>query len=108
MFTVTIDDPTIHIVYRLTIGSGTYVGVTNHSHTSAYASVRARARKHWSRAMTERKDWLICVALRELGNGDAIGIEILDIVKGKAAAHKREVELRRQLKPTLNTDTRGD
>jgi hypothetical protein len=29
-------------------------------------------------------------------------------VRGKAAAHKREVEIRRLLKPALNTDVRGD
>jgi hypothetical protein len=29
-------------------------------------------------------------------------------VRGKAAAHKREVELRRMIRPVLNTDVRGD
>jgi hypothetical protein len=41
---------------------------------------------------------------------DKSEIEVLvhEVIRGKAAAHKREVELRRQLSPTLNTDTRGD
>jgi hypothetical protein len=30
------------------------------------------------------------------------------VIRGKAAAHKREVEIRRELQPILNTDTRGD
>jgi hypothetical protein len=30
------------------------------------------------------------------------------VIRGKAAAHKREVELRRAINPALNTDIRGD
>jgi hypothetical protein len=50
----------------------------------------------------------LCSALRELASKDDIEIVIHEIVRGKAAAHKREVELRRAIAPTLNTDTRGD
>jgi hypothetical protein len=50
----------------------------------------------------------LCVALRELGDKSEIEIRVHEIIRGKAAAHRREVELRRLLQPALNTDTRGD
>jgi hypothetical protein len=37
-----------------------------------------------------------------------IEIVVHEIVRGKAEAHKREVEIRRTVRPTLNTDVRGD
>jgi nucleotide-binding universal stress UspA family protein len=46
--------------------------------------------------------------LRELSDKSEIEIRVHEIIRGKAAAHKREVELRRLLQPALNTDTRGD
>ena len=49
-----------------------------------------------------------CVALRELASKDEIEIVVHEVIRGKAAAHRREVELRRSIKPNLNTDVRGD
>ncbi len=97
-----------HIIYELRVASGNYIGVTAKTETTINKSVRARAAKHFYRAKTELKDWALCRALRELTSKDDIEIVVHEIVRGKAAAHKREVELRRQLCPTLNTDTRGD
>ena len=56
----------------------------------------------------KNKNWSLCVALRELSSKDEIEILIHEIVRGKGEAHKREVQLRRMISPTLNTDTRGD
>jgi len=97
-----------HIIYELRVAAGNYIGVTAKTETTINKSVRARAAKHFYRAKTELKDWALCRALRELTSKDDIEIVVHEIVRGKAAAHKREVELRRQLCPTLNTDTRGD
>ncbi len=97
-----------HIIYELRVAGGNYIGVTAKTETTINKSVRARAAKHFYRAKTELKDWALCRALRELTSKDDIEIVVHEIVRGKAAAHKREVELRRQLCPTLNTDTRGD
>jgi hypothetical protein len=97
-----------HIIYELRVASGNYIGVTAKTETTINKSVRARAAKHFYRAKTELKDWALCRALRELTSKDDIEIVVHEIVRGKAAAHKREVELRRELCPTLNTDTRGD
>jgi hypothetical protein len=97
-----------HIIYELRVAAGNYIGVTAKTETTINKSVRARAAKHFYRAKTELKDWALCRALRELTSKDDIEIVVHEIVRGKAAAHKREVELRRALCPTLNTDTRGD
>ena len=97
-----------HVIYQLTVRGQQYIGVTAKTESTALASVRARAAKHFYRAHTEHHDWLLCTALRQLSSKDEIKIAVLDIVRGKAEAHCREVELRRQLCPPLNTDRRGD
>ena len=97
-----------HIIYELVLPSGNYIGVTAKTESTVLKSVRARAAKHFYRAKTETKDWLLCRALRELACKEEIVIRVHEIVRGKAAAHKREVELRRELRPALNTDCRGD
>jgi hypothetical protein len=97
-----------HIVYELDVNGLTYVGVTAKTETTALKSARTRAAKHYYRAKTENKDWLLCAALRELNDKGEIGVRVLAVIRGKAAAHKEEVRLRRELEPALNTDTRGD
>ena len=97
-----------HIVYELVVNGLNYIGVTAKTETTVLKSVRARAAKHFYRAKTENKDWALCVALRELNDKSEIEIRVHEIIRGKAAAHKREVELRRLINPALNTDIRGD
>ena len=97
-----------HIIYELRVNGGNYIGVTAKTESTVLKSVRARAAKHYYRAKKEDKQWSLCIALRELSNKDEIEILIHEIVRGKGLAHKREVELRRQINPTLNTDIRGD
>jgi hypothetical protein len=97
-----------HIIYELVVNGQRYIGVTAKTESTVLKSVRARAAKHFYRAKTEAKDWLLCTALRELASKEEIEIRVHEIVRGKAAAHTREVELRRVLRPELNTDTRGD
>jgi hypothetical protein len=97
-----------HIIYELRVQGGNYIGVTAKTESTVLKSVKARAAKHWYRAKKENKNWSLCVALRELSSKDEIEILVHEIVRGKAQAHRREVELRRQINPTLNTDVRGD
>jgi len=97
-----------HIIYELIVNGLNYIGVTAKTEATVHKSVRARAAKHFYRAKRENKDWSLCVALRELNDKSEIEIRVHEIIRGKAAAHKREVELRRLLQPALNTDTRGD
>lgn len=97
-----------HIVYELVIAGMSYIGVTAKTESTVLKSVQTRANKHWYRAHSESKNWLLCSALRELDCRDQIEIRVHEIVRGKAAAHRREVEIRRALNPVLNTDRRGD
>ena len=97
-----------HIIYELRVNGQNYIGVTAKTESTINKSVLARAAKHFYRAKTESKNWLLCQALRSLNDKSEIEVLVHEVVRGKAAAHKREVELRRQLQPVLNTDTRGD
>ena len=97
-----------HIIYELRVQGLAYIGVTAKTETTVNKSVLARAAKHFYRAKTENKQWLLCEALRTLTDKSEIEVLVHEVIRGKAAAHKREVELRRQLQPALNTDCRGD
>ena len=97
-----------HIIYELRVNGLNYIGVTAKTETTINKSVLARAAKHFYRAKTESKNWLLCEALRTLASKNEIEVLVHETIRGKAAAHKREVELRRIIKPVLNTDVRGD
>ena len=97
-----------HIIYELRVAGGNYIGVTAKTESTVLKSVKARAAKHFYRAHSENKDWTLCMALRQISDKNDIEILVHEIVRGKTAAHKREVEIRRAVKPTLNTDKRGD
>lgn len=95
-----------HIVYMLVINGLRYVGVTAKTEATVSKSVMARVNKHWYRAHSESKAWRLCECLRSLNSRNEIEVKVLDILEGKAAGHKREVELRREMNPELNTDCR--
>jgi hypothetical protein len=97
-----------HIIYELVVNGLNYIGVTAKTESTVLKSVQVRANKHWYRAQKESKNWLLCQALRGLEDREEIEIRIHEIVRGKAPAHRREVEIRRALAPALNTDVRGD
>ena len=97
-----------HIIYELRVNGLNYIGVTAKTESTVLKSVRARAAKHFYRAQKEDKNWLLCAELRKLSSKDDIEIIVHEIVRGKAEAHKREVEIRRAVRPALNTDVRGD
>ena len=97
-----------HIIYELRVNGLNYIGVTAKTESTINKSVLARAAKHFYRAKKENKDWLLCQALRALNDKSEIEVLVHEVIRGKAAAHKREVDLRRVLQPALNTDCRGD
>jgi hypothetical protein len=97
-----------HIIYELRVNGDSYIGVTAKTESTVNKSVLSRAAKHFYRAKKEAKDWALCHALRKLNDKSEIEVFVHEIIRGKAEAHKREVEIRRALRPTLNTDTRGD
>ena len=90
-----------HIDYMLTNESNnnTYIGVTA---GFRLRDLRVRVNKHVQRAMKEDKDWLLCKEIRKHG-ADSFTYQILEVVRGKAAAHLRERELIGSLCPRLNT-----
>lgn len=93
-----------HIVYKLQVKSLVYIGVT-YVEKNAKKSLRRRWQKHVLRALSEEFDWALCNAIRKYGP-DKFEVEIVDIVRGKSAAHQVERNLIRKLKPQLNTDKR--
>jgi hypothetical protein len=97
-----------HIIYELVVNGKNYIGVTAKTESTVGKSVLSRAAKHFYRAKTETKNWLLCAELRTLADKSEIECYIHEVIRGKAAAHVREVEIRRMVKPVLNTDTRGD
>jgi len=92
-----------HAIYELycEVTGKSYIGITVVNGT-ALRSVRGRFNRHLSRARSESKDWRLCEALRKHGR-EGFTPYLLEVVRGKAAAHIRERELTAQLKPSLNT-----
>ena len=95
-----------HIIYELRVNGQNYIGVTAKTGATIRKSIQARVSKHWYRAQTEGLDWLLCRALRQLATREQIEVCIHEMVQGKAAAHRRERELIRELRPILNSDQR--
>ena len=91
-----------HVLYGLTLmdTGDTYVGVTVADGSALVRAVKVRVQKHMSRARKESKDWAICEALR---SDDVVQYEVIEVVRGRKAAHSRERELIAALSPSLNT-----
>lgn len=92
-----------HAIYELycEVTGESYIGLTVVSGT-ALSSVRGRFNRHLSRANTESKDWKLCEALRTYGR-EGFTPYLLEVVRGKTAAHARERELTAMMQPALNT-----
>ena len=90
-----------HVVYVLTntTNGEQYVGITVGANKQA---VKVRVQKHVRRALTEGRAWTLCEAIRSYGV-ESFTYGILEIVRGKLAAHRREMEIVRAYAPALNT-----
>ena len=95
---------TNHGIYVITnIKNGDqYVGLTILGKGKPVIWLRRRIQKHVQRATAEDKDWGLCKSIREYGS-EAFTFGLLEIVRGKAAAHIRELEYIRAYHPILNT-----
>ena len=95
-----------HIIYRLSVGSKFYIGVTAKTESTVLRSVRVRWNKHVYRSRTEDRKWRLYEAIRRYG-AEQFEVEVVEVLRGKSIAHQRERELLRELQPSLNTDVRG-
>jgi len=94
-----------HLIYVLTckVTGEQYVGITV-KNGSAKKSLKVRVQKHVRRALTENRDWTLCEAIRAHG-AENFEMGILEVIRGKLAAHRREMEIVRKHNPALNTAT---
>lgn len=94
-----------HVIYRITcsVTGATYVGITVAKGRAYQASARTRWDGHVRHAIREGRPYPLHAAIREHGP-EAFKVDVLDVVRGKGAAHKRERELIAELAPSLNVE----
>lgn len=92
-----------HAIYCLTclITGEQYLGITV-KNGSTKNSIKVRVQKHIRRAVTENRNWTLCKAIRHYG-AENFTYGLVEVVRGKLAAHRRELELIRTYNPALNT-----
>ena len=94
-----------HVIYMITNvrTKQEYVGLTAVSYGgNVNRTVYRRFQKHVQRAISESKQWTLCKAIRKHG-ADRFAVTTIEVVRGKAVAHVRELEIIRERKPALNT-----
>ena len=80
-----------------------YIGLTALNYNgNVKRTLHRRMQKHWQRALTENKSWGLSRALRKFG-AEAFVYGVVEVVRGKKAAHARETELINTMQPALNT-----
>ena len=80
-----------------------YIGLTALSYKgNIRKTLTRRMQKHLQRALTENKNWGLSRALRERG-AERFVFGVVEVVRGKKAAHARETELINTMQPALNT-----
>ena len=91
-----------HVIYAVTAEGQTYIGLTVAIGQAYLRSVKVRVQKHISRALKEDKDWAFCQFIRE--NPEVqLRYEVLEVVRGRKAAHQLEREYIKEWAPSLNT-----
>jgi hypothetical protein len=90
----------IYVITNLTTGEQ-YVGLTVCS-GNVKKALHIRMQKHAERARNENKGWALCNSIRQYGP-EIFVYGLLEIVRGKKAAHQRETEIIREHNPALNT-----
>jgi hypothetical protein len=96
-----------HVIYLITntINNKQYIGITVAKGRAFKWSAINRFHKHVSRARIEwEKDWPLYRDMRRWDGEENVVYEVnlLQVVRGKAEAHRIETELINTLKPKLN------
>lgn len=93
-----------HILYLLTclVTGEQYVGLAVKRPGPVHKTLHNRMNKHVQRALSEDKDWALCVAIRTHGRASFEG-KVIKVVRGRAEAHKTERKLIMKYQPALNT-----
>ena len=93
-----------HILYEIvnTITGASYLGITACIGRRILYSARLRFQKHCSRAKCENKGWKLYTDMREYGV-DVYDVFVVDMVRGKKAAHQLEVKLLKEFNYELNS-----
>ena len=93
-----------HLIYQITCEptKQTYIGVCIVRKSARVKSLKQRWNEHIRAATVAMKDWNMSKAIREHGS-DAFNKTVLEVVRGKANAYKREAQLINLHRPELNT-----
>ena len=93
-----------HIIYEIvnTITGASYLGITAAIGRRFKYSAVLRFQKHCSRAKCENKGWKLYQNMREYGS-DVYDVFMVDVVRGKKAAHQLEVKLLKEFNYELNS-----
>jgi hypothetical protein len=92
-----------YVIYQMMTDCGqSYVGLTRKTESTPLRSLKARWRRHLSRARCDALGWALYTYLRE-NESAKFSHKILEVVRGRKEAYSRERELILELKPSLNT-----
>ena len=96
------------VIYLLTcvVTGERYVGLTVARTRAHKKSMNIRCEAHVRNATVYGKDTLLYRAMRAHGP-NTFRKEVLEVVRGKAEAHRRELEIARELKVELNMEGFG-
>jgi len=91
-----------HIIYLLTSPSGlTYVGITVMQGRAKMESMDRRWAAHCRNALEYGKDYRLSQCIREEGR-ENFRRQVIEVVRGKAEAHSREITIIKQMQTPLN------
>lgn len=93
-----------HVIYQVTCPDtgDFYIGLTVARGQAFLKSVKIRLQNHFSAARTKDKDQIFAHFIRNNPEAQYL-YEVVEVVRGRKAAHQRERELISLYEPSLNT-----
>lgn len=92
-----------HVIYQITntVTNERYIGVTVSVGRAFQKSVKQRWNRHLYKANVKEADFTFSKNIREYGES-TFSLEVVEVIRGKVEAFKREAELINTVKPELN------